>query len=196
MYSLLVHLHNVRPLNHDCSSSSRFGRLRRSLAEIADGVQGEAWRRRWITAVTLLRAVGHVLNKVDSMRSTAHKRVIADGWASLQRSKPEPAILWSFIDKERNSILKEYRLSAGQGVTVRPGGVSVNGRTGEQHLSEGLPPIYHYVINDGQFKDRDQRDVLREAIEWWRSYLDEIDRQVASCGAEKSAPADARNART
>jgi hypothetical protein len=167
-----------------------------ALAEIADGVQGGAWRRRWITTVVLLRVVGHVLDKVDSMRSAAHKRAIADGWTSLQRSKPEPAIFWGFIDEERNSILKEYRLSAGQGVTVRPGGVSVNLRTGEQHASEGLPPIYHYVINDGQFKGRDQRDVLREAIEWWRSYLDAIDRQVASCEAEQGAPGDARNART
>jgi hypothetical protein len=31
-----------------------------------------------------------------------------------------PQILWGFIDEERNSILKEYTLSAGQGVTVRP----------------------------------------------------------------------------
>ncbi|MGZ8215161.1 MAG: hypothetical protein ACXWTP_11740 [Methylosarcina sp.] len=147
--------------------------------EIDSGVQGSAWRRRWITSVVLLRAVGHVLDKVDSSQSVAHKLAIDAAWKSLQQSRPKPAIFWGFIEDERNSILKEYKLSAGQGVTVRPGGVSVNLVTGEQHASEGLPPIYHYVINDGPFKGRDQRHVLREAIEWWRSYLDAIDSKIS-----------------
>jgi len=153
-------------------------------ADLVCGVQGSSWRRRWITSVALLRVVGHVLDKVDSSRSTVHKLAIDEAWRSLQRSKPEPAIFWGFIINERNNVLKEYKLSAGQGVTVRPGGVSVDLVTGAQHASEGLPTIYHYVINDGLFKGRDQRHVLREAIEWWRAYLDAIDSNILVRSAE------------
>jgi hypothetical protein len=35
--------------------------------------------------------------------------------------------------------------------------------------------LYHYVINEGPYQGRDQRDVLREAIDWWDAYLTEIE---------------------
>lgn len=154
-----------------------------ALAEITHGVQGSAWRRRWINAVVLLRAVGHVLENVDAQRSVAYRTAIERAWKALQASKPEPAIFWQFIFEERNSILKEYRLAAGQGVTVRPGGVVVNLKTGEQIASPGLPPEFHYVMTDGPFKGTDQRDLLQQAITWWHSYLDQIEAEVA-----KTAP--------
>lgn len=165
---------------------------KQAASEIDSGVQGSAWRLRWVTSVVLLRAVGHVLDKVDSSRSANHKFAIDAAWKALQQSKPQPEIFWQFIEDERNSILKEYRLSAGQGVTVRPGIVTFNLKTGEQHASEGLSPIYHYVINDGAFKGRDQRHVLREAIEWWQGYLDAIDSNVAARNAEQSVQPDRR----
>lgn len=165
----------------------------KAAAEIDSDIQGSSWRRWWITSVVLLRTVGHVLKKVDSTRSAAHKLAIDEAWRSLRRSKPEPAIFWGFIEDERNNILKEYKLSAGQGVIVRPGGVTVNRVTGEQHASEGLPTIYHYVINDGCFKGRDPRCVLREAIEWWRAHLDAIDSNILARGAEQSVQPDRRD---
>lgn len=35
---------------------------RGALAELTDGVKGGQWRRRWIIAIVLLRAVGQVLD--------------------------------------------------------------------------------------------------------------------------------------
>ncbi|MDL5030631.1 hypothetical protein QRD43_01830 [Pelomonas sp. APW6] len=80
-----------------------------ALAELADGVQGGQWRRRWIISVVLLRAVGHVLDNVDGSRSAAYRLAIDSWWSQLKASKPEPAIFWSLIDEERNTILKEYQ---------------------------------------------------------------------------------------
>jgi hypothetical protein len=34
------------------------------------------WRIRWVSALTLLRLVGHVLDKVDAEQSEMHKAVI------------------------------------------------------------------------------------------------------------------------
>lgn len=137
---------------------------RGAVDEIVDGIQGRSWRRRWVTAVVLLRTVGHVLEKVDVRISSEYRRAIDDAWAQLKSSKPNPEIFWQFIEAERNNIMKEYEVGAGQGATVR--------------LGQNKPIEHHYLINSGPFAGRDQRVVLREAIAWWESYLDGIDREA------------------
>ncbi|MEH0168662.1 hypothetical protein [Roseateles microcysteis] len=137
---------------------------RGAVDEIGGGVQGRAWRRRWVAAVVLMRTVGYVLAAVDSKRSPAHKAAIDKAWAALSATKPEPAIFWSFIDMERHSIVHEYDIGAGQGVTVSPGAA--------------IPVEHHYVMNSGPYAGKDQREVLRDCIGWWESYLDAIEREV------------------
>lgn len=66
---------------------------RGALAELGDGLYGGAWRRRWIAAVTLLRAVGHVLAKVNARTSPQMEKAIQAEWELLKASKPEPKIL-------------------------------------------------------------------------------------------------------
>src|ERR1035437_960735 len=89
--------------------------------ELRDGIAGREWRIRWVTAVALLRSVGHVLRNVDAPTDPILESVITEAWSKLSHTKPEPAIFWRFIEDERNNILKEYRISAGLGITVRPG---------------------------------------------------------------------------
>jgi hypothetical protein len=134
---------------------------RGAVDEIVDGIQGRAWRRRWIAAVVLLRTVGHVLGKVDTKISPSYKQAIDGAWSRLSQSKPDPAIFWAFIDAERNNIIHEYEVGAGQGATV--------------HLGQNKPTEHHYLVNTGPFAGRDQREILREAIAWWEAYLDDID---------------------
>jgi hypothetical protein len=73
--------------------------------------QGEDWRRRWISTVTALRCVGHVLDKVDGQRDHKARDVINKWWKQTKESKPEPAIFWGFIESERNTALKAYSSS-------------------------------------------------------------------------------------
>jgi hypothetical protein len=148
---------------------------RGALEELVDGVQGPTWRRRWIIAVVLLRAVGHVLEKVDGARSDKHKVEISRWWARLNSAKPNPAIFWLFIEEERNTIVKEYQTNAGQGVTVQGKVFEINLRTGEQKVDPPKPPLYHYTMNAGHYKDRDQRELIAEAIQWWETELDALD---------------------
>jgi len=135
---------------------------RGAVEEIFDGIQGPAWRRRWVTAVTLLRTVGYVLRKVDAKISPDYKRAIEAAWLDISKSKPHPSIFWEFIDAERHNIIHEYEIGAGQGVTI--------------FLGQKKPPENQYLLNTGPFVGRDQRVVLREAISWWETYLDAIDR--------------------
>lgn len=149
-----------------------------ALAELIDGVQGRDWRRKWILAVVLLRTVGHVLDKVDGAKSSSYRAAIDKWWSGIKASKPAPTIFWALIDEERNSILKEYQTAAGQGVSVGGMFIEINQRTGEQKVHPTMPPIYHYTFNSGSYKDRDQREVLLEAIDWWEQQLSVIDRQA------------------
>jgi hypothetical protein len=160
---------------------------RSALATLTDGVQGSDWRWRWVAVVTLLRAVGHVLVNVDGVKDKATAAAIERAWTELNGSKPEPRIFWRFIDQERNNLLKEYRLGAGQGVTVflQPFHlrVSVAGvSTPAPPPQPPRPAEYAYPMNEGPFEGRDQREVVAEAIRWWERYLDAVDASVRAPG--------------
>lgn len=132
-------------------------------AELVDGLQGSAWRRRWSTVVVLLRATLHALQKVDAKADRSLERALNARWMDLRATKPVPQILWQFIDEDRNLILKEYEHRAGQSVAVMVG-------TGSSRTS--------YHVNTGPFAGEDPRRVAAEAIEWMQDFLDELDAAV------------------
>ena len=156
----------AREVLEDCSQA---------VAGLVDGLQGNEWRRQWILAIALLRAVGHVLDNVDGKRTPKYRIAITNWWKSIGRTKPDPTIFWQFIEQERNLILKEYQMNAGQGVSIRVPLAYFNVKTGEEWTTPPLPTLYHYTINAGPYKGRDQRNVLKEGIEWWANQLNAID---------------------
>ena len=79
------------------------------------------WRTRWIGLVALLRSVGHVLDKIDGAQTREWRKAVDEAWEKLKRTKPEPRILWEFIEAERNNVLKAYDVGARLNVTFRPG---------------------------------------------------------------------------
>lgn len=141
--------------------------------------KGAEWRIAWIAAVALLRAVGHVLDKVDAEIDPRLRRPVDAWWVELNESKPLPTIFWDFIEQERNNVLKELTFGARQNVTVQLGHIELNVRTGESRSTPGGPIIYDYGMGAGPFADRDPRDVVEEAIEWWHEQLDGIEAGAA-----------------
>ena len=131
--------------------------------EELNNVQGSIWRRRFITAMTLLRAVGHVLIKVDGKTGDIHKSVIENQWAIWKNDRKNHEIYFSFIEKERNLILKEYQINGGQSVTI---------------LMDEDRCEYSYPMNDGYYKGRDQREMILEAIQWWERELSIIENEI------------------
>src|SRR5437764_10343909 len=87
---------------------------RSALMSIQDGVSGSDWRWRWVAVVALLRAVGHVLHKVDGRTSPSMEAAIQ---TAFHRWKDD-SMFRDFIEHERNNVLKAYKLGAGQSVTV------------------------------------------------------------------------------
>lgn len=143
-----------------------------------DELQAEAFRVSWFSIVGLLRAVGHVLDKLDKLSSPEMKHAIESKWADINSTKPNPKIYWEFIDKERNRFLKNYEHGITRTLTI-PGStkgftLSVdcgNSRGGQ--LSPGSK--LNSYISDGEFKGRYEKDLAIEAYDWWGNYLDEVD---------------------
>jgi hypothetical protein len=145
-----------------------------ALQDLRSGV-GLHWRTRWVSAVTLLRIVGHVLHKVDSTRSPELRDAIDAAYAQLKATRPEPKIYWEFIEEGRNTLLKLYEFGVQQNVTVRPGSAWLKKATGESGAYPSGPTTYEHLVRGGSFVGQDPRDVVQLAIDWWRSYLDYID---------------------
>lgn len=134
------------------------------------------WRLTWFAAITLARAVGHVLDKVDA-RSDPELNVLSrEAYKRWNGMAPEHEIFREFIDKERNSIVKEYQFNVHPTdevqvalmTTLRP----VGGGPDIRH-AEVFPiadNIYRPILG-GYREGDDARDVLSEAIVWWENEL-------------------------
>ena len=128
------------------------------------------FRVHWAACLTLLRAVGHVLDKVDSKHSPAVKTAVK---AAYQRWKADPegaAIFWHFIEAERNLVLKEYETR----FDLSGFDVVVEDEEG-QPKTEWLGPEYYIRITAGPFIAEDARELVRDAIEWWEGELQRIE---------------------
>ena len=136
------------------------------------------WRLGWVLAVVLLRAVGHVLVKVDG-DAEPFVAPVAKALFQKWKSGDEHTIFRDFIEKERNSILKEYESEMTEGpVDVMAVLQSFDGYdTIRQALIE--ENIYR-PLGDGPFAGEDGRTMLDDAIQWWAAQLAEVDRQVAA----------------
>jgi hypothetical protein len=150
-----------------------------------------------VSIVTLLRAVGHVLYKVDAKADADVAYVIEQKWNALKRTRPKPEILWEFIESERNSIVKQYEFGFARTIVVTKPPEGQGGAVIKVDLlsvSGGpLPPQdfpeLESLITDGPFRGRPEKEIAQEAIEWWDKCLDDIEKLVAQRKASNQRPA-------
>ena len=137
------------------------------------------WRLHWVAAIALIRAVGHVLEKVDgtsqSVRSAS--RAAFSQWKS---GAPEHEIFREFIERERNTILKTYDFNLHPSEEVELVLVSNLKRVSDGAIvqSAQVYPIGENIYRpllDGFREGDDARDVLSDAIEWWDKQLSFIE---------------------
>lgn len=152
---------------------------RLALAMLEEETDLARWRVHWAAAVALLRAVGHVLDKVDG-EDPLIKRLAFQAFKRWKGSAPEHEIFREFIEPERNSVLKEYRFRHHplDEVQMAVGYTLQNSATGEtMQLGDVLPlgdNIYRPFL-EGWREGDDARDVLSEAIGWWEAELNALD---------------------
>lgn len=156
---------------------------RLALSLLEEETDFQCWRIHWAAAVALIRAVGHVLDKVDGTDPII-KKVAAAFFQRWKSDDPEHEIFREFIERERNNLLKEYhsdvhplgKVSVAVEITAQP--ISGGDPVKLGHVAEIGDNIYRPLL-DGPWEGTDARDVLTEAIEWWKRQLDRIDREVA-----------------
>ncbi len=131
------------------------------------------WRLYWVLAVVLLRAVGHVLDKVDGANDISIKQK-ANTLHKSWRTGDENLIFRDFIERERNSILKEYESE------ITEGPVPIMAHL-QSH--DGFDVIRQFLIEEniyrpmgsGAYAGEDGRTLIDESIAWWARQLDTID---------------------
>ena len=132
------------------------------------------WRTRWTGLVALLRAVGYVLKDIDAKQDDYLKKASDDAWYKLKSSKPDPLIFYGFIDLERHNVVHLYRIGARLNTEIVPG----SGRLsfyGESQQGLIGSTSYKSSILSGVFSGRDAIEVCREAIGFWKDYLDKVE---------------------
>jgi hypothetical protein len=132
----------------------------------------ERFRVLWVAAVALCRAVGHVLQKIDSKSSPQFKAAISRTYSSWKSEPEAHHIFFEFIEDERNSVLKEYEFGFMSGpatLVVLPDGFSTT-------LADNL----FCPLSNGRFAGEDCRDVLELAVNWWNVQLDQVDRAAST----------------
>jgi hypothetical protein len=156
---------------------------RKTLAdcEIAHGLlknekkDSPAWRVHWVACLALLRAVGHVLRNIDGKSTDKHAKVIEAAWVEWKTNENEHAIFWNFIQAERNNLLKQYAFG------VEPEPTLIVADSGAQVVAEGGDKVVgddYFRLSLECFEGQEGRDVVLEAIDWWKARLDKIGAQL------------------
>jgi hypothetical protein len=161
------------------------GRAEYMLTELRAESQGIAWESKLSASIALLRSVGHTLHRTDSQSSLNLKQAIDSWWTNIMAAKAnkDPKIFWEFIDEERNLILKEGELRAGQSVMVRVVGAQATALAAGE-IPPTPPPqqsptaTHSYHMTGGSFAGRDPHDLVEEAIKWWRGELETIEKNA------------------
>ena len=148
----------ARTVLRDCKSAHAL------LEDESDEVR---FRLFWVAGVALLRAAGHVLQKVDAERSPAIRLQVERAYSQWKRDREANAIFWEFIENERNHILKEYEI----GFLYGPIHMAVQPMVQTFSLDECL----FCPIAAGRYAGEDGRDVMADAITWWEKQLNALE---------------------
>jgi hypothetical protein len=155
-----------------------------------------SWFVLWSGTLALLRTVGDALEKdADTRIRRAQDRwfekmkrdnAAAGRGSSVSKHGDtwEPAIFWQFIRRDRNLLLHEGQLTASQSAIIQlPSAAATASAAGEAPRSP-LPPAppprawYSYRMHTPPYAGRDSREVVEEAIQWWKKQIDEIERDA------------------
>lgn len=130
-----------------------YARAGKELIERAE-VDGDEWGVVLTGVLSSLRAVGHVLKKLDG--DSAYGIANARLFKEVQRNQADHEIFHAFIKRWRDVLLKEGHPRA-----------FTFGRKDDKPL---------YIFAAPPYEGRRQAEVIQEAIDWWDQYLQELGR--------------------
>ena len=123
----------------------------------------------WVGALSLIRLVGDVLGKIDSEAQPEMKPKIQEHWKSLRQSN-DP-MFETFIKGARDRALHGYDIDL---IPIASVDVFANGEGGVEFVTNLDECLFSPLVGDFR-PGEDSRDVYRDAIDWWDSYLSQIE---------------------
>jgi len=140
-------------------------------------------RVRWITCLTFLRMVGHVLHKIDQPNYPNKQ----NAFDQLYSAKKNDSLFKDFIEKERNNALKSYQIDlietenlveAEVELLLEDGGRFLT-ESGERFILEGSEKTIHFSKKTGDSNNEERPDYwIDKAISWWETYLHELNKKI------------------
>ena len=146
---------------------------KQALADFQAATNPVQWRIRWVTLIALLRCVGHVLKNIDRNQSAEWKEAVDEAWKRCNDTKPDPKILWEFIEAERNNVLKAY--DVGAELDIRRSGAIMGFTPSIAAHQKNYDLTIESFMRSGPFSGDDAIEVCRQAIAFWEQYLDEVE---------------------
>jgi hypothetical protein len=139
-------------------------RARKELAKAFQSNVASTHRLRWVTIITLLRAVGHALDSVDVRRSPAMKEAAKAAWSRWREKPLHHLIFHEFIKRERDVVVKEYRFTTGRVAVGEP----VN-------VAQTIGPSTVLLIGDRSYSALEAVDT---ALAWWEAEISQIEHEA------------------
>ena len=156
-----------------------------AIADYHIRLQEHDLRIRWLSIVTLLRAVGNVLEKVDAKLDPVLRDIIKRKFKKMDENKEEYSIYYEFIKKERDRFIKEYEHGIKRILKKKPSlerlpknvikfsiSSDVSNNEGGIIIQESDEIIS--CISTGKYKGLYEKDVAVMAYRWWETVINEI----------------------
>lgn len=110
-----------------------------------------------------------MLKKVDATQNPAMMETVSRRFEEWKCDREKARVFWEFIDAERNSILKEYDFRFNFAPIVT---------TAQSDHAWRIGSNLYCPVAEGAYAGEDVRDVLREAVAWWKAELELIEREL------------------
>lgn len=125
----------------------------------------ELFRVWMVAAFALVRAVGHVLDKIDGDESEEVRLAVKKFWPEWKKGEGEHQIFKDFIEHERNAILKTYEFN------FAPDPNPIHFTDGNEVFQLENEDLFYVPAGTGPYAGEDVRELLRQACDWWTKQL-------------------------
>jgi len=142
--------------------------------ELLEQCEGDMRKFRilFVACLTLLRTTGQVL--VHKTADPCVKKVALNLFDEHKGNRSNHKIYFDFIDAERGLIVHEYTISLEENDIE----VVYDASSGDiDTFNLGDP--YRPLADDKTFDGQDVRDLIKEAIEWWKVQLKTIKQRLS-----------------
>lgn len=138
---------------------------RRTIENLEAERSPELFRIWLVAAFALVRAVGHVLHKIDGEGSEEIRLAVKKFWDEWKKGEGEHRIFKDFIEHERNAILKTYEFN------FDPDPRPIPFTDGKEVFQLENEDLFYVPADWGPYAGEDVRELLGQACDWWSRQL-------------------------